>query len=203
MATITPTTPSFLSPDPVPVAVLTAGTIGTAYSLDLRGKWGAWLYARIGRRVATALTRSAYVAVRTTDDTLIIHPGTAYDRPSGVAAAASTTVASGGASGANTVVLTSASSFAVGDTICLHSDDSSANRVEFARIVSISSNTLTVERNFLVSHSAADRVTTQADVFDRLWLPGGDQYSILPVNNSGQDLVFHVAGATFDSVTSA
>lgn len=201
MAVLTPTTPTFLSPAPIPVAVLADGAIGTVYTLDLRTKFGAWLLTRIGRRAATALTRAGYVAVRRTFSGGFTHPSTAYDRVSNVAAAASTTVASGGASGTNTVVLTSATGFSIGDTICLHSDDSSANRVEFSRITGISTNTLTVERNFTVSHNAGDRVTNQADVFDALWVPGGDQYAIYAVNSSGQGLVFHAEAETYDSDT--
>jgi hypothetical protein len=106
-----------------------------------------------------------------------------------IAVAISNTVASGGASGTATVTLTSATSFAVGDFICLHSDDANANRVEFARIVSISSNTLTVEFNFATSHNAADRVTTMSENYE-IVIPGGDIYEIRAVNNSGQDLVF-------------
>jgi hypothetical protein len=187
MGTITPTTPTtsqILAP-----VVITTGNVGTRTTLDLTTKRCAYLLGRIGRRVATALTRPGYIAIRKTRNAGFVFPNTRYDMYNQIAVAISNTVASGGASGTATVTLTSATSFAVGDFICLHSDDANANRVEFARIVSISSNTLTVEFNFATSHNAADRVTTMSENYE-IVIPGGDIYEIRAVNNSGQDLVF-------------
>jgi hypothetical protein len=188
MATITPTTPTFttlLAPQ-----VVTTGNIGTmATPLDLKNKRGAYLYGFIGRRGATALTRPAYIMVRPSNNGNTVVPSAIHDMVSSIATAISNTVASGGASGATTVTLTSATSFAADDYICLHSDDTAGNRVEFARVVLVSTNTLTVDTPFETSHNAADRVTTMADRF-RTWIPGGDIYDFRAVNNSGQDCVF-------------
>lgn len=187
MAAITPTTPTYsqiFAP-----AVVATGAAGTRYTLDLTTKRGAFLYGRIGRRVATALTRSGYIAVRPTKNAGLAYPSSRYDLISSTPAAISNTVASGGAAGTGTVTLTSATSFVVGDTVCLHSDDSNGDRVEFARILAISGNVLTVDFDFAVSHDAADRVTTMGDVITQ-WLPGGDIYEIRAVNGSGQALVF-------------
>lgn len=202
MNTASPTTPSFLSPAPVPAVVLADGAKGTAYSLDLRTKFGAWLYVRIGRRVTTALTRSGYVMIRPSANDAVAHPGTAYDRLSSTAAAgAATTLASGASAGAETISVASATGLAVGDTLCLHSPDSSANRVEWARVMGISGTTITLEEPLKTAHNSADAVSNGADVFDRMWLPGGDKYTIRAVNPSGQALVFEVQGSTDDSVT--
>lgn len=188
MATITPTAPTFttlLSPQ-----VVTTGNIGSlATPLDLTAKRGAYLYGFIGRRAATALTRSAYIMVRPSNNGNTVVPTAVHDMVSSIATAISNTVASGGASGATTVTLTSATSFAAGDVICLHSDDGNASRVEFARVLLVSSNTLTVDTPFETSHNANDRVTTMGDVF-RTFIPGGDIYDFRAVNNSGQDCVF-------------
>lgn len=200
MATVTPTSPTFTAVEAA--VVVASGSAGTLRTLDLKTKFGAWLLVRIGRRAATALTRSGYVSVRRSDNDAVVLPNTNRDCVSQTAAAQSNTVASGGSSGSDTVTLTSATGFAVGDTICLHSDDTSANRVEFARVVSISSNTLTVERNFRTSHNANDRVTSLADVFE-VWLPGGDIYEIRCINNSGQALVFVVDAIEYASDTVA
>jgi hypothetical protein len=198
MAVVNPTSPTFSTVDTA--QVLATGANGTVRTLDLKTAVGAWLYGRIGRRGATALTRAGYYMIRSTQNATIVHPNSNRDMVSSIGTAISNTVASGGASASNTVTLTSATSFAVGDTICLHSDDTSANRVEFSRVVSISSNTLTVEENFVVSHNAADRVTTQGDCF-AIWLSGGDSYTIRAVNNSGQSLVFEMYAATYASDT--
>ncbi len=190
MSTVTLTTPTYtqvLAP-----AVVATGNVGTVNTLDLKTKRGAILIVRIGRRNGTALTRSGYVAVRRNDNDALVVPNTNRDCliPLG-ASIGSQTVSSGGGTGATTVTLGANTNFAVGDTICLASDDSSANRVEFARIVAIATNTLTLERAFRTTHNAADRVTTQAEVFE-VFLPGGDIYEITAVNNSGQDLIFAV-----------
>lgn len=187
MATITPTALTY-SQIFAPVVVAT-GNLGTRYTLDLTTKRGAWLYGRIGRRAATALTRSGLIAIRPTKNSTLPLPATVYDMVSNIIAAISTTLNGAVSIADATYVLTSATSFAVGDVLCLHSDDSSANRVEFSRVASISSNTITPEFAVSVAHNSADRVTTQADVFAR-WLPGGDVYEIRAINNSGQDLLF-------------
>jgi hypothetical protein len=200
---VTPTTPTFLSPAPVPAVVLATGdTLGTVYTLDLKTKKGAQLFVMVGRRLNTALTRSAFVICRRTDNNALVVPFSAYDTEtiSSTTAAASTTVSSGGASGTNTVTVASASGFAVGNLICLHSDDTAASRVEFAKIHAISGSVLTVDRNFRTSHNSADRVTNLATV-RTLFLPGGDIWEIYAANNSGQSLVFLVEGYTLDSDT--
>lgn len=187
MATLTPS-PLTYTQVFAPVVVVNNGQ-GTRYTLDLTTKRGAWVYGRIGRRVATALTRSGYIAIRPTQNSTLQLPNTRFDLVSSIAAAISTTLNGAASSGSSSATLTSGTSFAIGDTICIHSDDSSANRVEFLRIALISTNTINGEFNLSVSHNNADRVTTQADVFVS-WLPGGDVYEIRAENFSGQDLVF-------------
>jgi hypothetical protein len=198
MGTITKTTPTY-SQIEAPV-VIASGSLGTLRTLDLRTKFGAWLYVRMGRRVATALTRAAYVAIRRTDNDTLVLPNQMFDQISQTIAAQSNTLSAGTSIGDGTITLTSATGFAVGDTICLHSDDSNANRVEFARVVSISSNTLTLERNLLVAHNSADRVTSLADV-TAIWLPGNERYEVRCINNSGQAVVFAIDAVTDEGET--
>jgi hypothetical protein len=196
--TVTRTSPTF-SQIEAPV-VLASGVMGTLRSLDLKTKFGAWVYVRIGRRAATALTRAAYVAIRRTSDNSLVLPIQQFDAVSQSGAAISNTLASAAAINDETITLTSAASFAVGDTICMHSDDSAANRVEFARIVAISGNVLTLERGVRIAHNSGDRVTTMADAFP-VYIPGGDIYGIRCINNSGQALVFAVDAAIDESET--
>jgi hypothetical protein len=198
MGTITKTTPTY-SQIEAPV-VIASGSLGTLRTLNLRTKFGAWLYVRMGRRGATSLTRAAYVAIRRTDNETLVLPVQIYDAISQTATAQSNTLSAAASIGDGTITLTSATGFAVGDTICLHSDDTSANRVEFARIVSISSNTLTLERNLLAAHNSADRVTSLADV-QQIWLPGNEHYEIRCINNSGQSMVFAIDAAIDEGET--
>lgn len=196
--TITPTALTYSQP--IAPALPATGTNGTVTTLDLTTKRGAWLYGFIGRQVVTALTRSGYILVRPTKNNTTVVPATRLDMVSTIAvASAATTVSSGGASGTNTVTVTSATGFAVGDVIALWATGPA--RVEFARIASISGSVLTVEENFRTSHSAGDNVVSGADVFFT-WIPGGDVYSLGYVNNSGQGLVFQLDAAVDNGDTS-
>lgn len=200
MATATPTAFTFSTPISA-TSYSTSATPGTTVTLDLSGKFGAYLYGRIGRNAATALTRAAYIAVRRTDNSTIIHPHTAYDMVSSTAAVNATTVSSGGASGATTMVLASGSGFAAGQT-CLA--QLSGARVEFFGITDLATATITIDRSsgFRTSHNASDVVTNGADVFT-VWIPGGDVWEITPVNNSGQTVVMAVDAAVYASDTIA
>jgi len=200
MATATPTAFTFSTPIAA-TSYSTSATPGTTVTLDLSTKFGAYLYGRIGRNAATALTRAAYIAVRRTDNNGIIHPQTAYDMVSSTAAVNATTVSSGGASGATTMVLASGSGFAAGQT-CLA--QSSGARVEFFQITDLATATITIDRSggFRTTHNASDVVTNGADVFT-VWIPGGDIWEITPVNNSGQTVVMAVDAAVYASDTIA
>ena len=198
MALITKTNPTYTQVE-APV-VIASGSLGTLRTLNLKTKFGAWLYVRMGRRVATALTRSAYVAIRRTDNDSLVLPNQMFDAISQTAVAQSNTLSANTAVGDGTCVLTSATGFAIGDTICLHSDDTNAQRVEFARIVNIATNTLTLERNMLVAHTSGDRVTSLADV-QSIWLPGNETYEIRCINNSGQSMVFAIDCVTDEGET--
>lgn len=198
MALVTKTVPTF-TPIEAPV-VIDSGSMSVLRNLNLKTKIGAWLYVRMGRRVVTALNRSAYVAIRRSDDDTLVLPSQSYDVLSQIATAQSNTLAAATIIGDGLITLSSAAGFAIGDTICLHSDDTNANRVEFARIANIATNTLTLERNLRVVHNSADRVTSLADV-RQIWIPGGEQYEIRCVNTSGQAIVFAIDAVTDEGET--
>lgn len=201
MSLVTPTTPTIVSA-PVPAVVLATATVGTRSTLDLRTAWGAWVFVRIGRRVVTALTVAARVVIRPTiNGDTIIHPGQSMDRVSSTAAAGAKTTLSGATSiGAQSIPLTSATGFAAGDIICLHSDDTSAARVEFARVSSVSGSNLIPDSPLKLAHSSADACSNGADVFARMFIPGGSTYEIFAENGaSGQSLVFEVQAQTYPS----
>jgi hypothetical protein len=192
-AVVTKTAPTFsVIESPV---VIASGSVGTNRTLDLKTSIGAWLYIRMGRRLGTALNRAAYVLVRRSGNDTLVLPMQTFDVISQIAAAQSTTVSTAAAIGDQTVVLAAIGTFAIGDTICLHSDDTNANRVEFARIINIASTTITVERPFRTAHSGGDRVTNLADV-RQVYIPGGDIYEIRCINTSGQSIVFAVDAVT-------
>ena len=199
MALVTRTSPTFAQVE-APV-VLATGSVGTLRTLDLKTKAGAWFYVRMGRRVATALTRAAYVQIRRTDNDTLTLPIQTYDVISQTAAAASTTLSAGQSIGDGTITLTSSTGFAVGDTVCLHSDDTNAQRVEFVRLVeNTTGTTWRLERNLRVAHTSTDRVTNLADV-RAIYVPGGEHYEIRCMNNSGQSIVFAIDQVTEEGDT--
>ncbi len=197
--TITPTVPTFQSQIAV-AAFATGAAPGTKTTLDLTTKKGAILYCRIGRAVATALTRAAYIAIRRTVNNTVVNPANNYDFISSITAVNATTVSSGGASASTSMVLGAGTGFAAGQIgfSCLSATD--ATRAEWFQITDLATATITVDRAFRVSHSASDIVTWGADV-GVVPLPGGDVWDITPVNNSGQAVIMAVDAAVFPSDT--
>lgn len=203
MATTNPTTPTFGTA--IAAEIVTTGNKGTRGTLDLRTSWGAWLYVRIGRIAATALTRSGYVMVRKQRNnagTLLVHPSTALDRVSGIAASNVTTLTGAlTANGSNaTATITTTTGFTVGDTVCIW--ESGPTAVEFAKVLSgPTASVLTFEEPYLSNHANGANISRMADIFDPLWLSGGDQYEFYSQNNSGQSLLFEAYYAQYVSDT--
>jgi hypothetical protein len=166
-------------------------TPGSMLTLDLTVKQYAYLYCRIGRNVATALTRAAYISIRRQmNTTLNGFPANPYDFISSTAAVNATTVSSGGAAAATTMVLASGTGFAAQQICCAQL---AAARCEFFGIDDLTSATITIDRGsgFLVTHNASDVVTNGADC-GAILLPGGAVYEITPINNSGQTVVMAI-----------
>ena len=183
------TTPSSQTIEPL--AILTNGSQGTLRTLDLRNKVGATFFVWIGRRASTTPTRSGYVMIRNTDFNTLVLPSQTFDvvNQGPTTAAAATTLTAGASSGTNSLSVTSATGFAVGDTICL--SEATGARLQFARISNISGTTFTLERNLRITSNSADTVSNLADA-RRIYVPGGDIYEIRTINSSGLDLVFAV-----------
>ena len=146
------------------------------------------------------MTRSAYVSIRRTDNDSLVLPIQTFDVISQIGAGVSTTLNGAANIGDGTIVVASATGMVTGDSLCLHSDDTNANRVEFARIVGTAGTTLTLERPLRIAHNNLDRVTTIPDV-RQIWLPGGDHYEIRCINNSGQSLLFAIDAVTDEGET--
>jgi len=189
MATVTKTSPTFTQV--YAPAILADSSLGTLQTLDLTTKIGATLLVFIGRRAATTPTRAGYVAIRNSDNNTVVFPSQVFDivGQGSTTAAAATTLSANAASGASTIAITSATGFAVGDTICL--SESSGVRLQFARVAGLSGTTLTLERNLRAASNSGDTVTNLADA-RRIYIPGGDIYEIRTVNFSGLALVFEV-----------
>ena len=189
MAYVFKTSPSFQAIEPI--GILSNSSRGTLRTLDLRQKIGATFLVWIGRTAATTPTRSGYVSIRNTDSNANVFPAQTFDivGQGPTTAAASTTLTAGASAGTDSLSLTSATGFAVGDTICI--SVAGGARLQFARIVNLSGTTVTLERNLRVTANTGDSVSNLADA-RRIYVPGGDIYEIRTVNYSGLDLVFQV-----------
>lgn len=204
MPNVTKIAPDFGTVQAFTVLANTAntGSISSLVTLDLKTALeGAVIYGFIGRRNATALTRGGEIQITPSQNDTVNIPVQTFSIVGQVATCISTTLSAGASIGDVTISITSSTSFAVGDIICIHSDDSNANRVEFARVRGVGTNQLTLTRALRLAHNSADRVTTLADV-RRMVLPPGDVYEIRCVNPvAGQDLLFGVYRQTDQGVT--
>jgi hypothetical protein len=197
MASITKASPTFVTPQAA--TVVANGSLTSVYTLDLKTKEYAVIHCFIGRQAATALTRSAYVAIRRTDNDTLSMPITMFDVSSQTIAAANTTLSAAAAIADTTVTLASATGFVIGDTICI--SGASAARVEFHRIANITGSVLTLDRACRIAHNSGDNVRNLADVVSQ-YIPGGDVYGIRCVNASGQDLLFMIEAEVDGGYTS-
>jgi hypothetical protein len=155
--------------------------------LDLTGKRKAKLYVSFGRYAASALTRSAYLAVRPTNSGASREPNRTYDVISSMQAVNQTTISTtaGLQAGANQVTLASATGFAADQTCML---TLAGARTEFLKIADVNGTVVTFDEPFRIGHNASDRITWGADCFS-YWIPGNEIWEIWPVNNSGQVMV--------------
>ena len=185
---IYPTTPTYQTP--LAIGIVSNSAMSSRVTLDLKIKRGATLLVRIGRRAATTPTRAGYVAIRNTENDTIVHSSQRFDvaMQGPTTAAASTTLSAGSSAGTNTVSLTSATGFAVGDTVCI---STSGGNMEFNRIVAISGTTFTLEFNLRLAAASGATFSNLAEIRS-LYILGGDIYEIRAVNYSGLDLVFEV-----------
>ncbi len=200
VTTFTPTAFTFTTVL-APTSYATSTTPNTTLTLDLTTKWGAYLFPMIGRNAATALTRSAYWAIRRSfnSSSTVRLAQNNYDFISSIVACNATTVSSGGAAGATTMVLASGTGFAA-NQVCLA--QLVGARPEFFVIDNLTTATITIDDSagFKVTHNASDVVTNGADV-GSVWLPGGDVWYLTPVNNSGQTCIMACYAEVYSSDT--
>lgn len=194
---INPLTPTFSSV--IAASVVADQTVGSVNTLDLSKKDGATILVRIGRRVTTALTRAAYVAIRNSDNQTITFPNQQYDsvQSSATTAAIASTLNGAVSANATSIVVNNATGFAVGDAICI--SQSGGTAISFNRIARISGTTFFLEQPLERVHNNADDVVTLAHV-QRISLPGGDVYRIFHVNNSSQAVVVAVDAIVLNGV---
>lgn len=155
-----------------------------AGSIDLRAKFGAYAFIRVGRQSNTALTNGIGVYIQRimndgSDD--IYHPGNYYENYAlgNTTALSASTIAADAAKGGLAIVVASATSLAANDLIMI--SDASRARLEFNRVTKVASTTISLATPLLFAHTSvqADVVTNSASVYSPVWLDGGSKYAII------------------------
>ena len=200
--------------DSVVVIAPTKMSQGTGYcraTLDLRSKKGARLFLKLGRLQTTAIGTAIDIYVRPmlnagspTTNVPATHPTAAYFQ-SQIAVTVCPTVATTANPGDKTLVLSSGTSMAKGDTICItDSGGTTFTRLEFKTVSKVATATLTLAEPLEYQHTSgqADIVSRLADVFAPLMLAGGSLYEIIfdyQVASSGGDVVVMAHAQTYDN----
>jgi hypothetical protein len=184
----------------------TTATMLASGTLDLRTKFGAWLYCALGRLGATAPGAAIQVHIRRTPDNGVAGAAwiqDVYTFVGNTTAGNTTTVNVNSNSGQNTLNIASATGHANGGLICVYDASGTAfARLEFCRVAKAGTADI-VDTNLQFTHTLAqaDNVTTQADMFS-LWLPGGSLYTVLfdySATATGSNHVVLAMAQTYDS----
>jgi hypothetical protein len=195
------TTPTFSVPaSPLAAQYVAASAMTSRATLDIRAKFGAKAFLRIGRHTGTVLSAAAKVYFRASpNNDGAINPSSPEFTSSTAAPPGNTTLAASAAVGDTTITLTSGTGFAAGDKLCLHSDDTAGTRIEFAEVFSKSGAVLTLTAPLKLAHNSADRVTNGADIFSPRWFPGGSTYVVRGLNLSDQGLLMEIIVEQYDN----
>lgn len=196
----------------VSAAVLARGST-TRGTLDLRAKFGAFLFIKIGRGGTTALTNGVDVLIRRVLNNDGASAGAAH--PAGMpallsstTAASSTTVDADSNSGQATLNVASTTGFAAGDIVCIQDSGAGVTRLEWQRVSKVTnpgaSGELVFDRDMTFTHTGAqaDTVRNKSDVFTPIWMPGGSLWSVVfdyGDDSAGESVTVQALAQTLDS----
>jgi hypothetical protein len=210
--TVTPVwTDAVMVVAPTLVSAAGASVRGT---IDLRSKFGARLYCKIGRLATTVLAASINVYVRPVLNNGATGSNLPFTHPVGptfqsqIAVTVCPTVATNNqAAGSKSLDVSSGTSMAAGDVICISdSGGTTFTRTEFKTVSKVSSNNLTLVTGLDYAHTTAqaDIVSRLADVFTPMILPGGSLYEVVfdyGPSATGGNVVVMAHAQTYDSNT--
>lgn len=179
MANTTPVFTDYVSV--LAAQTLARGSVANA-TIDLKSRFGASLFLQIGRGGTNALTNGILVGIRKlandgTND--LPFPGDYWTMLSGTAAANGTTVNADSAAGQKALNVASITGFAAGDIVCV--TDAAFARMEFCKVSKTAAGILTMDRNLIFTHTAAqaDPVRNKADCFGPVPLEAGSVYEVI------------------------
>jgi hypothetical protein len=178
--------------------VLARGSVKRAI-IDLTSAYEGLLFLRVGRSGTTALSSTAGVAGvsiqvrRLFNGSSKKHPSSNFSRLTGTTAAAVGQInnASGYAAGTSTFVVDGSSLVPASgyeQYLCFWgtasdpsglSDDSTLSNCEFAKWAKGTSTSLTIDSPTEFNRIDNEYVTTQADIFAPITLPGGHQWEVI------------------------
>lgn len=176
--------------------------------LDLRTKYGSFIFNKIGRGGTNALSNGVVILVRRVLNNDGATAGAVHpfftSQTSGTTAASSTTVNSDSNSGQSTLNVTSISGFSAGDYICIQDSGGGVTRLEWQRVSKTSAGVLTLDRNLTFTHSSvqADTIRSAADVFAPIFVDGGSLYEVIfdyGDDSTGDTVTISSLAQTFDS----
>src|SRR5262245_30030588 len=173
------TAPTFTDNVTIVASATLARNATTRGTIDLRSKYGMYLFARVGRQGTTALTNGVDLIVRRTlNNDGIAHPEAPVIRGQS-AAAQSTTINADVAVSSTTLNVASTTSWAAGDQAIVGSGTAREEWVRVARVTDATH--LLIDRPTQFAHTAvqADTVRNKADIFPALWFPGGALYEVI------------------------
>jgi hypothetical protein len=183
-------------------------------TIDLRGKFGMRLFCKIGRLATTVLAAPINVYVRPVLNNGVVGSNLPFSHPSPsglmfqsqIAVTVCPTVATNNqAAGSTSLDLSSGTSMAAGDVICISdSGGTTFTRTEFKTVSSVSANNLKLVTGLDYAHTTAqaDIVSRLADVFTPVPLPGGSLYEVVfdyGASLTGGDVVVMAHAQTYDS----
>jgi hypothetical protein len=210
MATLTPVWTDNVSV--VAAQVLARGSTVRG-TIDLRGKFSATLFGKVGRTGTSALTNGVVLLARrviNNDSPRAggVHPSPDRQLYSVVEGASATTVSGDSAAGQAELQVDSVTGFAADDLICIRDADGGMTRLEWHRVSKVETGILKLDRPLQFSHAAAqaDSVHNKSDAFFPIHLPGGSLWEVIfdyGDDSAGESVVVQALAQTNDSEVSS
>jgi hypothetical protein len=179
-------------------------------TIDLRSKIGAYIFPKIGRGGATALTNGVNVLIRRVlnNDTAQVggvHPVGINLLSIATAANLNTTVDADSNSGQAVLNVASTTTVVAGDIICIQDSGGGVTRLEWHRVSKVSAGvSVTLDRNLQYTHTGAqaDTVRNKADVFSPVWVDGGSLVEVIfdyGDDSAGESVTVQALAQSWDS----
>lgn len=169
--------------------IANGATVEAAALVDLRNADSAVFHVFLGRRNAVAPTAELRMQIRRTDNNTRTIPVRSFDvtNISPTTAANQTTTTQAQNVGDTTIVVSSATGFAVGDVVCISAAAGGTGNHQWLDIIAISGTTFTLSEPLKLAVANGDRVANLG-VCQSVTVEGGDQMRVRVRNGTGQEM---------------